>query len=67
MSDHQPFHEIAEHLRKEGLSEDEISQVVRRLHEYDQDTQIDSVMDSIASGHIDLAKIVDEALGRDKS
>ena len=54
--------QLAELLRERGHSETEVEKIVAHVRQYDLRTQHDSIMDSIGSGDIDLAEIVDEAL-----
>ena len=57
------WHEqLTDVLRSRGHSPDEIEKILAHVKQYDLETQHDSIMDSIGSGEIDLAEIVDEAL-----
>ena len=49
-------------LRGKGHSEIEIAKILNRVRQYDKEMEVDSVMDSIAAGRMDLAGIIDEAL-----
>ncbi len=49
-------------LRDKGHSDEEIAKILEKVRNYDQQMQVDSVMDSIAAGTLDLAAIIDEAL-----
>ena len=49
-------------LRERGHSDDEIARVLEKVRQYDQEMQVDSVMDSIAAGRMDLMAIIEEAL-----
>lgn len=49
-------------LRKKGHSEMEIAKILNRVRQYDKEMEVDSVMDSIAAGRMDLTAIIDEAL-----
>ena len=49
-------------LRKKGHSEMEIAKILNRVRQYDKEMEVDSVMDSIAAGRMDLMTIIDEAL-----
>ena len=56
---------VVEWLQRKGHSQEEIEKIMKRLRQYDRETNVDSVMDSIAAGTFNLQKIVDEALGND--
>ena len=58
---------ITEHLNSLGCSLDEIKQVLKRLHKYDQQMIHESVFDSIASGSFNLNAILQEVRERDES
>ena len=62
MSELDSFHQIAEYLRQENYSEEEIGRVLSRLHEYDLDMMVDSIMDSIGSGQEELQAIIQQVL-----
>ncbi len=53
---------LIELLRKKGHSEMEIAKILNSVRRYDKDMEVDSVMDSIAAGRMDLMSIIDEAL-----
>lgn len=53
---------LIELLRKKGHSEAEIATILDRVRQYDKEMEVDSVMDSIAAGRMDLSTIIDEAL-----
>ena len=50
-------------LRQRGHSDEEIDKILVHVRRYEEQIQTDSVMDSIAAGRFDIAKIIDEALG----
>jgi hypothetical protein len=56
---------VVEWLKRKGHSQEEIEKILKRLRQYDRETNVDSVMDSIAAGTFNLQQIVDEALGND--
>jgi predicted transcriptional regulator len=59
------FHqELAEMLRGQGHSEEEIAKILAHVSKYELETRTDSVMDSIAKGSFNIAAIVEEALGK---
>lgn len=62
MSEADPYRELAEYLQGQNLSEEEIGRVIARVQEYDLDTRVDSIMDSVASGDLNLQAVIDEAL-----
>ena len=51
-------------LREMGHSDEEIAKILVKLQEYEKETQLDSIMDSIGHGGFDLAALIDEALDR---
>lgn len=62
MSEPDAFHQISEYLRKENYSEEEIGRILSRLHEYDVDTMVDSIMDSIATDQEDIQTLINQVL-----
>ena len=56
------FAEVAEWLRRQGHTEDQISKIVGRVRQYDKEMQTDSIMDSIEDGTFDIAAVIREAL-----
>ena len=56
---------VIEWLKRKGHSQEEIDKIMKKLRQYDRETNVDSVMDSIAAGTFNLQQIVDEALGKD--
>jgi len=56
---------VVEWLRRKGHSQEEIDKIIKKLRQYDRETNVDSVMDSIAAGTFNLQQIVDEALGNE--
>jgi len=65
MSDDSQHEELIQWLKGEGHGEEDIAKIMDRVRQYDVETMHDSIMDSIAMGKIDLAKIIDEALSKD--
>lgn len=49
-------------LQSKGHSEQEIARIIDRVRQYDKEMEVDSVMDSIAAGRMDLMSIINEAL-----
>ncbi|RCS52820.1 hypothetical protein DTL42_08270 [Bremerella cremea] len=62
MSEPDPYRELADYLHSQNFSEDEIGRIIARVQEYDVDTRVDSIMDSVASGEMNLQAVIDEAL-----
>jgi hypothetical protein len=62
MADHTEYEEIIEWLQDKGYGEATIEKILNRIRQYDQETEHDSVMDSIADGRMSLASIIEEAL-----
>ncbi len=54
--------QLADFLRERGHTELEIEKIVAHVRKYEADTQLYSVMDSIADGHLNLSNIIKEAL-----
>lgn len=55
--------QLSDFLRERGHSELEIQKIVAHVRKYEADTQLYSVMDSIADGRLNLTGIIEEALG----
>ncbi|PQO44888.1 hypothetical protein [Blastopirellula marina] len=62
MTEADPYQELVDYLRTQNYSEEEIGRVISRVQEYDIDTRVDSIMDSVASGEMDLQRLIDDAL-----
>lgn len=56
------YSQLTRLLRSKGHSEMEIAKILNRVRQYDKEMEVDSVMDSIAAGRMDLMGIIDEAL-----
>ena len=54
--------QLGDFLRERGHTELEIEKVVAHVRNYEAETQLYSVMDSIADGHLNLGAIISEAL-----
>jgi hypothetical protein len=63
MAQEHEYDELVEYLRSEGHTGLEIEKILARVREYERETQLDSIMDSIGSGSLDLAGLIKEALG----
>ncbi|MEX2309612.1 MAG: hypothetical protein WD738_18710 [Pirellulales bacterium] len=63
MTDNHEYAELVEYLRSEGHSASEIELILVRVRQYEVETQQDSIMDSIGNGTLDLAAMIQEALG----
>jgi hypothetical protein len=60
------YEQLAEWLKTEkGHTDLEIEKIVLHLRHYEEHTQLNSVMDSIGSGSLNLAEIINEALADD--
>ncbi|MDA0281860.1 MAG: hypothetical protein O3B13_07180 [Planctomycetota bacterium] len=60
------YDQIAEWLKNEkGHSSLETEKIILRLRHYEKNAQLNSVMDSIGSGSLDLFAIINEALADD--
>ncbi len=56
------YSQLTKLLQDKGHSEEEIARVLDRVRQYDKEMEVDSVMDSIAAGRLDLMSIINEAL-----
>lgn len=57
------FQQIAEWLKSEkGHSDLEVEKIILHLRHYEENTQLNSVMDSIGSGSLNLEAIINKAL-----
>jgi hypothetical protein len=63
MADKSPENALIDWLKQKGHSAEEIDKILAKVIQYDRETNVDSVMDSIAGGSFDLQSIIDEALG----
>ncbi|MCP4190122.1 MAG: hypothetical protein GY768_05785 [Planctomycetaceae bacterium] len=61
-NENERFSELAEWLQGQGHSLTEIDKILKKVEEYDQRVNLDSVMDSIDSGDFNISKIIMEAL-----
>lgn len=60
------FEQIAEWLKTEkGHSELEVEKIMLHLRHYEENTKLNSVMDSIGSGSLNLTAIINQALSDD--
>jgi len=50
-------------LVERGHSSEEIQTIIKRVEDYEEKTQHDSIMDSIGTGGMDIEALVREALG----
>jgi hypothetical protein len=57
------YEELTEYLRGLGQSDAEIELILKRVRQYEVETQHDSIMDSIGNGTFDIAALIKEALG----
>lgn len=62
MKPREKYADLTEYLKGEGHTEAEIDKILLRVERYDRETQLDSVMDSIGNGTLDLATLIREAL-----
>jgi len=60
------YEQLSEWLKTEkGHSDLEIEKIILHLRHYEENTQLNSVMDSIGSGSLNLVAIINEALSED--
>ncbi|MGZ0163094.1 MAG: hypothetical protein ACKVII_04195 [Planctomycetales bacterium] len=63
MSVDDEFEQIAEWLKTEkGHSDLEVEKIILHLRHYEENTKLNSVMDSIGSGSLNLSAIINQAL-----
>ena len=53
-------------LEEKGHTDSEIDTILAKVHDYDQKTLSDGVMDSIGDGNFDLDQLIQEALASPK-
>jgi hypothetical protein len=60
------FEQISEWLKTEkGHSDLEVEKIILHLRHYEENTKLNSVMESIGSGSLNLTAIIHQALGDD--
>lgn len=60
------YEQLSEWLKTEkGHSDLEVEKIILHLRHYEENTQLNSVMDSIGSGSLNLVAIINEALAED--
>jgi hypothetical protein len=57
------YDELVEYLRLQGHTQGEIDKILHRVAQYEREMQLDSLMDSIGNGSLDLPVLIKEALG----
>lgn len=62
MSEANDYVQLADFLSERGHSESEIGLIVAKVKEYEEHTQLNSIMDSIGTGNLDLTSLISEAL-----
>lgn len=63
MSETDPRHkELVEWLNSQGHDEHQISLILAKLAEYDNQTLHESLFDSISNGNFDIASLIEDAL-----
>jgi hypothetical protein len=63
MAESHEYPELTEYLRGAGHTGAQIEKILARVRQYDAEMQLDSIMDSIGNGTLDLAALIKEALG----
>lgn len=58
MATNEPYSELISDLKERGHSAEEIDEIIRQVQQYDREMNVDSVMDSIADGSIDVAALL---------
>jgi len=54
--------QLADFLCERGHTESEVDRIIAKVKEYENHTQVNSVMDSIGTGNLDLTSLINEAL-----
>ena len=54
--------DVTEWLRQRGHTTEEIFKILEKVRQYEAETQLDSVMDSIGKGQIDMDQLIKDAL-----
>lgn len=62
MTDNDKYPELRDYLRGQSYSDVEIDHIIAEVRDYEAETRVDSIMDSIDSGHLDIQALIDEAL-----
>jgi hypothetical protein len=62
MSQEDDYVQLADFLRERGHTEQETVKIIERVRLYEEETKLDSVMDSIGTGHLDLVSLIKDAL-----
>lgn len=62
MSQDDDYLQLSDFLRERGHTETEVTKIVAKVREYEEHTQLDSIMDSIGTGNLDLTSLINEAL-----
>ncbi len=65
MTQDDDYIQVRDFLRERGHSEWEIVKIVARLKQYEDETQLNSIMDSIGAGTLDLNTLINQALSDD--
>ena len=58
MTTKDPYSDLITDLTERGHSPEEISNIMDQVKQYDREVNVDSVMDSIANGSIDVAALL---------
>ncbi|MEW4455276.1 hypothetical protein AB1L30_21585 [Bremerella sp. JC817] len=58
------YEELSTFLKGQGYNDTQIHQIISQVQEYEVDMRIDSIMDSIGNGQLDLEAVIGEALKR---
>jgi hypothetical protein len=63
MVERHEYDELIGYLRSLGHSQSDIDKIMQRVAQYEREMQLDSLMDSIGDGTLDLGALIEEALG----
>jgi len=67
MTDSDRLAPLVETLEQQGYSAEEIGKILVRVGDYEKRMQLDSLMDAIGSGQLDLEAVIKEALDKSSS
>ena len=62
MEPQETYSELRKMLQQQGHTAEDIDKIVERVRRYEQETQFDSIMESIGSGRLNLDSLIKEAL-----
>ena len=67
MGPKEDYQALTEYLQELGHSAEEIDKILERVRRYEREMRLDSVMDSIGAGSLNIKALIDEALNEQPS